>query len=244
MLKNLAISVTVLLFSTQLVFANPANDPTTLWNEQRHIGEHVDHDTWCGDCIDVDYTTGEPWVINPGWLPGYTPPIILPENPSGSTEHDDGCSWDLDDFFEYTSQGGIFGPGASLSLTECLWYTHAFRYGWTGATHNALVWRSTSPDLVITYKWEWDAGVKTYTVAPPIKSGTTWEYRTCLVAPPPVGGTKIDVPNSHGGQAIWVLQTITITNPTNKKASKTGGFITTDYRGIGAYCPYGTFIEI
>jgi len=244
-MKKLLIAIlATLTLAVQPVSASYSNDPTTVFMHSRHNAQPVDQQTWCGDCVgpgESDYTIKEPWTVNPGWLPGYTPPIALPAV-GGTSDRDEGCMWDSDDWFRYESSGNVFPPNTTLTMTECRWANTYSPYG-LGGSNNLILWYSTSPDLVFTVRWEWEGGFRTYTLPAPIRSGNQYEYRACLLGPPAWGGTEIAVPNSHDGHGVYQLETITITNPTNRKTSKTGGFITTDYRGIYAYCPNG-FIEV
>jgi len=222
------------LFGVSGVLAGYDNSPTTLYLSERHDARPVDNATWCGDCGGVDYTTGSPWTINPGWVPGYTPPIIAPRG--GGTAVEEGCLWDSDDYFFYQTSGNVLGANTTLTLTECNWWTYNSA---SGGRINYVVFHSSSPDLIIKYRWDWDAGSRSYTLPAPVRDGTSWLYHTCLAHPQPEGATIIDVPGSHDGHAGWQLETVTITNPTGRKTSKTGGFIGSDARDYLLYCQGG-----
>lgn len=207
--------IAAILITLSLVApVNAGNDtsPTTFNLAEKRLFTPVDNETWCGDCVATDYTTGSPWTVNP-------------------TQ----CLWDIDDYFEYNSSGNIMAPGASISFSECHIYAIASRF-YTGGVLNYTVWRSSSPDLQIKYTWTWDAGSKSFTLPPPIKSGTQYLYQFCLYAPPPIGGTSVAIPDSHDGTGIYQTQTVTITNPTNKKVGKTGGIVGSDLRDYGLWC--------
>jgi len=243
-MKKLITAILLGLFLVAPVNAGPNNDITTLSLQERHNAVPVDRQTWCGDCPGVDFHLGSPWTVNPGWVPGYTPPIILP--PGGGTAVQEGCMWDSDDYFHYGTYGNIMNPGAVLTATECRW-EDSTRFA-SGGDLNMIRWYSSSPDLIIKYKFEWDTGSVTYIIPQPKKStittGNIWEYSDCFRAPPNRGSTSFPIPNSHDGRASYQLDTVTITNPTNKKVSKTGGFFTTDLRSYSLYCANGPSVVL
>lgn len=204
--------------------AGPSNDPLTFQLQYGQTGHQtfdpVGWQTWCGDCFNVDYTTGTPWVVNPrsSW------PYNLPTN--GAAEP--GCMWDQDDTFDYLSSGNVLAAGASAGVTECIYAgtnPGAHSYGYFGA----LI-RSPSPDLVITETWTWAGGsVTTVAPAPVFDQATrSYKYLDCLITPWPAYGTPlVTIPGSNGGQAVPQLMTVSLSNPTSQKVGKTGG--TFDY---------------
>lgn len=212
------------------------NSPISLVLTERLIRQPVGVDTWCGDCIGEDYTTGSPWTINPGWVEGYTPPITWPEAGSNIGE---GCMWDVDDTFQYETNGNIMAPGVSLIATECRWPDNTIQINSAGGKAHFLRWWSPSPKLIIRYDFTWDAGSASYVAPEPtIFSSGVYEYRVCIEAPPgALGGTMIDpIPGSHDGDGVYEEIRVTITNPTTKKLNKTGGFFGTDIRDEGTWC--------
>lgn len=212
--------------------------PVALYLTERYTAQPVDWQTWCGDCgPNVDYTTQEPWTVNPGWVPGYMPPIAL--TPVGGTSnHDNGCLFDSDDWFEYHVSGDTFAPNTTLVATECRW-RGVGRF--EGGELLYLRFQSASPDLIVTASWDWGAGSADYTFAPVPGQGQLWTYGygMCLLNPLATGGVYVPVPGSHDGSAIWELVTITITNPTSRKVGKTSGFFGDDFRSNSLWCPGG-----
>lgn len=220
---------------TPLVAA-PVNDPTTLYLTGRDLSQPVDHETWCGDCEGVDWTTGSPWTVNPGWVTGYTPPIINPPEDAGFGGIRYGCEYDSDDWFEYKAFGGVFTANTTLTATECRW-RYASRYSYGGTVYYTK-FTSSSPDLVITWTFDWGAGSVSYTLPPPVAVRGGWQYWACLGNPVATGIEIIAVPDSHDGHGGFEVVTVTITNPTGRKAGKSGGYFGDDWRGLGAHCNY------
>lgn len=231
----------VLVIGVAPVQAAWSNGPITIGLAEHDLRDPVDVETWCGDCRGVDYTTGSPWTINPGWVEGYIPPI---DTPASGTNIEGGCLWDVDDTYQYLTSGNVMEPGQSLSVDECIWQGPNFRRN--GGQTNHVQWRSPSPDLVITHTWSWkmDDGTmasKSYTLPGPVSvTQGIYLYQACIRAPGVPHGDLIAVPGSHDGEAVWQVLTITATNPTSKKISKTGGLFGADPRDWGLYCQAGT----
>lgn len=239
MKRLIAAGVLLALAAVAPVQAAPVQEPTTLYLVGRAIISPVDHETWCGDCVgpgEEDYTINSPWTINPGWVTGYTPPIIdPPEDPDfGGIAY--GCLYDSDDYFEYRTTGNVLSEGASLIATECVW-RQVSRFSYGGPWFMTR-FTSSSPDLVITWTWDWGAGQISHTIPAVAFPGKEWRYDACVLNPQAPGGEVIPVPGSHDGDGIWEVITITVTNP-GRKASKTGGLFLNDFRDNGAWCPDG-----
>lgn len=185
-----------------------------LGDNGHHTVDPIDQLTWCGDCVGIDYTTGEPWVVNPhdNW------PYGLPTNGAQQT----GCAWDSDDRWSYVSTGNVIAAGATATVTEC-------RYSTEGGYSKLLMdvgITSPSSALLVSIRWQWDTGFVVHPVLPTFDSGDhKWHYFECVDSAPPLGGTEVTIPNSHGGVSIPSLITVTVTNPTSQKIGKTGGFI-------------------
>lgn len=229
------LGVAVILAVTLLAPSAKAgpNDPTTLYLDGRHIAQPVDWQTWCGDCVFTDYTTGSPWTTNPGWVTGYTPPVAA--NTSQTTSFPEpGCLWDSDDWFDYkTNAGGsTIAAGANLVATECRWRTTGtVGYGgWHTYTH----FSSSSGSLVFTIKWDWGTGSLSH-VVPAVLSGQEYRYDACLTNPGAPGGVDVPVPGSHDGHGIWEVVTFSISNP-GRKASKTGGIFGMGVQEPSVWC--------
>lgn len=245
MRRLVAVGALLIAASAAPVAAAPIQEPTTLYLDQRYTADPVDRQTWCGDCPFTDYTQGSPWTVNPGWLPGYTPTILREATGAGS-QRDRGCMWDSDDWFEYRTQGNIFDPNTTFVATECRW--RQINPHTSGGDLFYLSFQSASPDLVMDVTWDWGAGSVTYTYPPPIATqGKLWVYGgatqfggrgTCLWPPTAHGGVEFPIPDSHDGVAFWEEITVTISNPTGRKAGKSGGFFGTDYRDNGLYCDW------
>lgn len=179
-----------------------------------HIVDPVDQQTWCGDCVGIDYTTGSPWAVNPhdNW------PYSLP--PNGAQQA--GCSWDSDDRWSYVATGNIIGAGATATVQECRYSTAG------GYPHLNMDVGITSPSnaLLVSIIWDWGAGSVVRSLPAMFNSGDhKWHYFECVLSPVPAGSTEGPVPNSHDGVAIPTLITVTVTNPTSQKIGKTGGYI-------------------
>src|SRR5205814_48024 len=117
----------------------------------------VDYETWCGDCVGVDYRSGSPWVVNPT-----------------------SCLWDSDDYYTYLSDGSTLGPGESVSIHECRYSDsadHTYLYLPTDVRIS-----SSSAALSVTEAFTWDAGSATYTVAPVSQSNGKYLYFGCVYA--------------------------------------------------------------
>lgn len=192
-----------------------SNDPVVFSQIQNKVLQPVDYLTWCGDCLFTDYTAGTPWVVNPGTYWPFA--LSLPPTPVSSMP---GCMWDSDDAYEWDSHGNILAAGASAGITECLYLTT--NYSQHGESDVWII--SPSPKLVVTQTWTWDTGSVTATITPTWSATyKAWQYFDCFYAPPPLNGTLVTVPGSNGGQAVPVLVTATISNPTKLKVGKTGG---------------------
>jgi hypothetical protein len=228
-----------------LAFAPPAqagwsSDPIQLTLTEHLIHNPVDRATWCGDCLGEDYTTGSPWTVNPGWVPGYVPPI---DTPGGGPSVMDGCLWDTDDTYLYETSGNVMDAGQVLAFDECIWQGPNNRRN--GGQNNYGIWRSPSPDAVIRYEYAWamtDGSTRTvsYTVpGPESVSKGVYTYRACVRAPSVIGGVLVAVPGSHDGDGVYQVLTVTVTN-TAGKVAKTGGFFGSDPRDTSTYCAGGT----
>jgi hypothetical protein len=227
-------------FALALLVVAPASaawssDPIRLSLDEHLIRNPVDRETWCGDCRDVDYTTGSPWTINPGWVPDYIPPIDTPSQ--GPVN--DGCLWDTDDTYMYQTIGNVMGAAQVLAFDECIWQGPNLRLN--GGQDNFGLWYSPSPDMVIRYQYAWaltdgTARTASYTVpGPESLSKGIYTYRACVKAPGVVGGDLIAVPGSHDGEGVYQVLTVTVTNA-GRKAAKTGGFFGSDVRDDFTYC--------
>jgi hypothetical protein len=214
MKKALALVLALGLLAGAKPLAGPSDDGMVFNLVGHHVVDPVDRQTWCGDCIGVDYTTGSPWTINPhdSW------PYFLPSQGAVQT----GCMWDADDYYRYASTGNTLGAGVSLSITECRYATPDLHP--TFLTNIGIT--SSSPDLIVTERWSWTTGTLTHAI-PAIFDTTShkWSYFACLMSPGATGGTPTQVPNSHDGVAVPQLITVTVTNPTTRKINKTGGVI-------------------
>lgn len=215
------VAVAALVIVAAVDAGAPSNDPLVWTLDTHHTAQPVDFLTWCGDCVFTDYTTQEPWVVNP--RTNY--PYDLPAVPGPSREP--GCMWDTDDSYSYVSSGNVLVPGASPSVTEC-------RYSGDLGNEPFLLTdvsvRSPSPDLLVTETWTWETTAGTASVTamiPPTWEQAThsWRYFDCVRSPQPQGGVWIDIPGSHGGRAIGQLIVVTVTNPTTRKVTKTGGVV-------------------
>jgi hypothetical protein len=222
-----------------------SNDPTALYLDGRHIAQPVDWQTWCGDCVGLtdtsvepNYTDQEPWTVNPGWVSGYTPPVLADESLATSApEH--GCLWDSDDYFDYKTRGTVFPANTTLTATECRWRDSGIFN--QGGVHNYIKISSSSPELLIRIKWDWGSGFAIYNVTP-TSSGQTWNYVACLTNPTAPTGAFIPVPDSHDGMAIWEVITVTMINPTSRKISKTGGIFGAGWLEPSVWC--SSFVQV
>lgn len=235
----IALIAAVLAISILPISSNAAwsNDLVTFTLSEHLIISPVDHETWCGDCNGEDYTTGSPWTINPGWVEGYIPPI---NTPGLGPNVQDGCLWDVDDTYFYETTGSVMGAGQVLSLDECIWQGPNLRRN--GGQDNFGIWYSPSDKLIIKYTYSYTlttGATKTVSYTVPGPESVTqglYKYRACVKAPGVVGGVLVAVPGSHDGEGVYQVLTITVTNPTNKKLSKTGGFFGADPRDDFTYC--------
>jgi len=182
-----------------------------------HTADPVDYETWCGDCVGVDYQTGTPWVVNPHTSWPYNIPLA---------DFQPGCMWDSDDHYDYINSGSVLAAGVSTSVTEC-WYA----IGAVSADTDIGI-TSSSSALLVTETFTWDAGSTTVTISPILTTTRAWSYFGCIPLPPTPGGTFQTIPGSNGGTAIPELVTVTVANPTTHKIGQTGGFIES---GVQAY---------
>lgn len=216
--RLIVLSVVAFFLLAIPVAGAPSNDPLRFVLDSRHTANPVDYLTWCGDCGGIDYTTGDPWVVNPrsNWPYGF--PVV-----SGPSI-EPGCLWDTDDSYRYSSQGNVFAAGASLSVTECRY--SAVEGGGPLLLTDILIW-SPSPDLDVTESWAWNQTTVSTSVTPTFDPAVhLWRYFDCIRSPrPPFGTPLVTVPDSHGGQAVTQLVSVTVSNPTSKKLLKTGGVI-------------------
>ena len=141
--------------------------------------------------------------------------------------------WDTDDFYQFQTSGGELGPGGSATATACRYASLGPRgvfYARIGAP---------SPDLVVTHTFTWATGSVTSPPATPIRDGNRWSYRPCLRGPSMPDVPMSTIPDSNGGQAVPMLITITVANPTDRRVSKIGGFLSSDNRDAPLWCPSG-----
>lgn len=200
-----------------------SSEPLSFYLYQNDLSQPVDYLTWCGDCVNIDYTAGSPWVVNPGTYWPFADLSFLGAPVSSLP----GCLWDSDDGYQYQSSGGVLAGGASVTVREC-----RYAGGKGGPYHPTDIWlQSSSPDLVVSETWTWDAATVTATISP-VRDQTSrlWTYFDCLYSPPDPGGatdggSKVEIPGSHGGYAIPQRVDVTVANPSWRKASKTGGVI-------------------
>jgi hypothetical protein len=201
------LGVLILILTAPIARAAWSNDPLTFVLDEREIHNPVGHETWCGDCVFTDWTTQEPWVVNPTT-----------------------CMWDVDDEFTYRSVGNVLGPGAMVSVTEC-----ALRSGQLFAAPTKL--SSSSPDLIVTYSFTWDTGSYVVSVPPIFdETFHVWRYDACIRSPGLFGGTEVEVEGSHGGTAVPTTIEVSITNPTRWKVNKTGGAIALGWIPYSIWC--------
>jgi hypothetical protein len=238
-----ALAALLLLALAPSAQAGWSSDPIQLALTEHLIRNPVDHETWCGDCNDGEnYMDGSPWTVNPGWVPGYVPPI---DTPGFGPAVMGGCLWDVDDTYFYETSGNVMAAGQVLAFDECIWQGPNLRRN--GGQNNYGIWRSPSSNLVIRYEYAWamtDGTTKTasYTVpGPESVSKGIYTYRACVKAPGVVGGVLVAVPGSHDGEGVYQVLTATVTNPAGKVA-KTGGFFGSDPRDTYGYC-YGQIVD-
>src|SRR3954447_14259865 len=190
--------------------ASAANRSLSFYLSQRETFQPVDTLTWCGDCVSADYLSATPWVVNPG-----------------------PCMYDSDDDYKYTSTGNVFAAGGTFSFTDCRWNVVQ--------DQDAFVFTdivSASPNLAVTATFTWDTGSATYAI-PAQPNGNDYEYHGCIRNAYPYGGTDVSVPGSNGGHGIYQRITFTISNPTKRSTTRTGGFLgagNIDYYNA-AHCP-------
>lgn len=241
-MRRALLAVIALFVVVAPVSAGWSSDPLTIAQHERLIRQPIGSQTWCLDCVGVDYTTGSPWTINPGWVEGYIPPIDTPVADVGNTA--DGCLWDVDDTYQYQTGGNVMAAGQTFTIDECIWQGPNSRR--SGGEDNYVVWRSPSPNIEIRYEWEWtltDGSVAhaAYTLPGPTSlDKSMYTYAACVRAPGVVGGKVIAVPGSHDGIGVYQVMTVTITN-TGRKVGKTGGLLGSDIRDWSLYsCRFGT----
>lgn len=218
-MKTLLLALTIFTICALPTASARSDDALTFelgfGDQGHHIVNPVDYLTWCGDCVDADYHAGTPWVTNPGT----TWPFELPATAES------GCLWDSDDFFSYVSRGSVFAAGVSITLREC-------RYaGFVGAPYSyiGVNVRSSSPDLRVTERWTWAGGSVSTSTMPFFETKThLWRYFDCIQGPF-AQAPLVTIPGSNGGQALPQLITLTVSNPTTRKATKTYGVISSNY---------------
>jgi hypothetical protein len=189
------------------------NEPLALYVSEREINQPVAHLTWCRDCVGVDWTTSEPWAVNPGtnW------PYDLPAVPGLGVQT--GCVWDADDEFVYRSRGNTLAAGASVTVDECVYERNSFG----PILVLDITVTSPSPDLLVTAAWTWEGGSAAATV-PPVADGQGWRYFACLQMPAAVGAVAVEIPGSHGGVARPQRLRVTVAN-TGRKVGRTGALV-------------------
>lgn len=175
--------------------AAPVNDPLAWTLDEREIQQPVDSLTWCLDCNGVDWTTGEPWVVNPTT-----------------------CMWDTDDEFTYLG-AGILGAGVTTSITECLYLS-----GQSVAASTWISSPSPELAVTYAFTWP-GGGYSVSVPGVWDKASRVYLYRACIRSPFLQGGEPIEVPDSHGGIARPVTITVTVGNPTGHEMRRTGGRI-------------------
>jgi hypothetical protein len=193
MMRRVLLGLLILVSLASPAQAAWPNEPLAFTLDDKTIYQPVGTQTWCMDCIGVDYTTQEPWVVN------------------RTT-----CTWDVDDRWTYRG-AGVLAAGATASFSEC---SLRSRVDQNLASTNLS---SPSPNLVVTYSFAWDAG--SYVVAvPPVWDPAyhRYDYDACIDVPFPYSGTDVEIPDSHGGTAVPVTVTGSITNA-GGKIGKTGG---------------------
>jgi hypothetical protein len=195
---------------------------TNCWAPALGCVHEVNHWTWCGDCIGIDFTTKEPWVVNPT-----------------------SCMWDQDDSYSYLYNGTSLPASASTSVNECDYTGNGL------ANTTDMLIHSSSPSLIVTTTFRWkpaagSSGVASATVPAVYNSETgLYDYRGCISEAYISINNAIaeEVPGSHGGVAFASQVTQTLTNPTTHKVAKTSG-----QAGFGdslemAGCAYGEFVS-
>ena len=217
-MKKLVVAATAAIWLTAapLTMAGP-NDPMVfglpqLNDQNHHTADPVDGQTWCGDCVGTDWTTGTPWVVNPhdNW------PYGLPTY----GEFEPGCMWDSDDSYSWVTSGNVLAAGATASVTECIYANLGLPLL---ATDVGIT--SGSPDLIVTEQWVEASQTVTDTI-PAVFNRTDHQYHyfACIWSPRGLSVDQVSIPNSHGGVGVPQTITITVTNPTTQKIGKTGGY--------------------
>jgi hypothetical protein len=162
------------------------NDPLAFALDNKTIYQPVDFQTWCGDCVGVDYTTQEPWVINPTT-----------------------CMWDSDDEFTYRGAGVLEG---TAGFTECL--LRSERQNLTASTR--LSSPAGSLVLTYSFTWDTGSLVVPIPAVWNPASHRYDYNACIQYPFPSTGSVFEEVPESHGGHAVSVAVEFTMTNPGQK----------------------------
>lgn len=189
-------------------------DPSTA--QVRSVSHWVDWLTWCHDCYtqpgtqarmsDAQVQAHEPWVTNPT-----------------------ACPWDTDDRYYWTASGTL-GARSSASMQDCSYESSNVEpnpnVSQSGVIHVTYVVVYASTDkLRITTTFAWRNGTATFGTPSPTWDGKSWVYRQCVVVNSVNGGVWEEVPGSHGGYAVAVRRSTTVSNPTGKPANHTAATV-------------------
>lgn len=173
----------------------------------RHIAQPVDWLTWCGDCVNTDYSSTSPAVTNPTT-----------------------CMWDTDDWFEYTSSGSSLAAGASTSISDCSYESTSS--GDPNVSQNSVIHAAylditaPSPNLQVKETYSWTGGSHTFAPSAVWNPSTKrYDYRACMLITGVANGTWEQVPGSNGGWGVPVTITAAVANPSSRAVSNVGGVI-------------------
>lgn len=137
------------------------------------------------------------------------------------------CSWDINDHSEWTARGDL-ATGASASVTSChiidtnpLYACYGgYCADWSGINNSfgASVW-SPSDKLLLTVCWQ--PQNRCWTPAPVwAKDSRQFLYQTCQQAVPDINDPDVvEIPGSGGGLGEREDITVTVSNPTGKRAN-------------------------